>query len=395
MSKSSEPEVPELSVLKIDRARPGRKKPVRRLFPVLLLLLAAGVGAFFWLSPASRSAVQSAAPAFSAPSVGRTTASLVTDGQRLTVLSASGYVDAETRADVSPKITSRIIELNVTEGSRVKKGDVLARLDHTDLDAQLADTMADWENARIELERQRRLVGQGIAARSALDSAVAAEATRHAKANYVRALLDYTVLRAPFDGVVVAKRAHVGEAVSPYGAPGQGSSQASAIVTLIDFSSLYVGADVNESNLSRLTKDQPAEIILDAYPKHVYHGVLRQIIPSADRQKGTVKVKVTILDPDENILPDLSAKVSFTSESTRGREARASVEVARSALVTRDGQPGVWLLKGDAVTFRAVKKGAETESGVEIAEGLAGGESLAVPAPGAALADGMKVKVKE
>ena len=395
MSKSSEPEVPELSVLKIDRARSDRKKPVRRLVSVLLLLLVAGVGAFLWLSPASRSAVQSAAPAFTAPTVGRTTASLVTDGQRLTVLSASGYVDAETRADVSPKITSRITELNVTEGSRVKKGEVIARLDHTDLDAQLADTMADWENARIDLERQRRLVGQGIAARSALDSAVAAEATRHAKANYVRALLDYTVLRAPFDGVVVAKRAHVGEAVSPYGAPGQGSSQAAAIVTLVDFSSLYVGADVNEANLSRLSKEQPAEIVLDAYPKKVYHGVLRQIIPAADRQKGTVKVKVTFLDPDEKILPDLSAKVSFTSESTRGREARASVEVTRNALVTRDGQIGVWLLKGDAVAFRAVKKGAETESGVEITEGLAGGESLAVPAPGVTLTDGTKVKVKE
>lgn len=395
MSKSSEPEVPELSVLKIDRARSDRKKPVRRLVFVLLLLLVAGVGAFLWLSPASRSAVQSAAPAFTATTVGRTTAILVTDGQRLTVLSASGYVDAETRADVSPKITSRITELNVTEGSRVKKGDVLARLDHTDLDAQLADTMADWQNARIELERQRQLVGQGIAARAALDSAVAAEATRHAKANYVRALLDYTVLRAPFDGVVVAKRAHVGEAVSPYGAPGQGSSQAAAIVTLVDFSSLYVGADVNEANLSRLSKEQPAEIVLDAYPKTVYHGVLRQIIPAADRQKGTVKVKVTILDPDEKILPDLSAKVSFTSEQTRGRAARTAVEVARNALVARDGQAGVWLLKGDAVSFRAVKKGAETDSGVEIAEGLAGGESLAVPEPGTALADGMKVKVKQ
>lgn len=395
MSKSSEPDVPDLSILKIARARSDRKRPVRRLLPALALLVVAGAGAFFWLSPASRTAVQSAAPAFTAPSVGRTTANLVTSGQRLTVLSASGYVDAETRADVSPKITSRITELNVTEGSRVKKGDVLARLDHTDLDAQLADTMADWENARIDLERQRRLVGQGIAAHSALDAAVAAEATRRAKANYVRALLDYTVMRAPFDGVVVAKRAHVGEAVSPYGAPGQGSSQGAAIVTLVDFSSLYVGADVNESNLSRLSKEQPAEIVLDAYPKHVYHGVLRQIIPSADRQKGTVKVKVTILDPDDKILPDLSAKVSFTSESTRGREARTIVEVARNALVTREGQPGVWLLKGDAVTFRAVQKGAETESGVEIAEGLAGGESLAVPAPGATLADGMKVKVKE
>lgn len=395
MDKGSEPDGPDLSILKIDRARSERKRPVRRLLPVLGLLTAAGVGAFIGLSPASRTAIQSAAPAFTVPSVGRTTANLVTNGQRLTVLSATGYVDAEARADISPKITSRITELNVTEGSRVKKGDVLARLDHTDIDAQLADTVADWENSRIDLERQRRLVGQGIAARSALDAAVAAEATRRAKANYIRAQLAYTVLRAPFDAIVVAKRAHVGEAVSPYGAPGMGSSQGAAIVTLVDFSSLYVGADVNEANLSRLAKEQPAEIVLDAFPKHVYSGVLRQIIPSADRQKGTVKVKVTILDPDDKILPDLSAKVNFTSESTRGREARTIVEVPRNAVVTRDGQPGVWLLAADAVTFRAVKKGAETESGVEIAQGLTGGESLAVPPAGGALADGMKVKVKE
>ena len=104
---------------------------------------------------------------------------------------------------------------------------------------------------------------------------------------------------------------------------------------------------------------------------------------------------MTILDPDEKILPDLSAKVNFTSESTRGREARTSVEVTRNALVTREGQLGVWVLKGDSVIFRGVRKGAETETGVEIAEGLSGGESLAVPAPGATLQDGMKVKVKE
>ena len=331
---------PELSALRIERAAKRPRRLGRALAILALLLVLGAAGGYLWLSSRSHT-FSVTAPVLSALSVEKTSAAFVTDGQALTVLSASGYVDAETRADISPKITSRITELNVTEGSRVKKGEVIARLDHTDLDAQLADTMADWENARIDLERQRRLVAR--ASRPARPrSAVAAEATRHAKANYVRALLDYTVLRAPFDGVVVAKRAHVGEAVSPYGAPGQGSSQAAAIVTLVDFSSLYVGADVNEANLSRLSKEQPAEIVLDAYPKSVYHGVLRQIIPAADRQKGTVKVKVTILDPDEKILPDLSAKVSFTSEPTRGRAARTAVEVARKAARDTRRTGGVW-----------------------------------------------------
>ena len=386
--------VPELSVLKIERGRGVRRGGSRRLIPLILLLAIAGAAAFLWLEPRSRNAVRSAAPAFAVPVIERTTAARVTEGQRLTVLSATGYVDAETRADVSPKITSRITELNVTEGSRVKKGEVLARLDHTDLDAQLADNQADWENARIDLERQRRLVAQGVSAKAALDAAIAVEGTRRARVNYVKALLDYTVLRAPFDGVVVAKRAHVGEAVSPYGAPGQGSTGV-AIVTLVDFSSLYVGADVSEGNLSRLAKEQPAEIVLEAYPAHVYHGALRQIIPSADRQKGTVKVKVGILDPDDRILPDLSAKVSFTSESTQGRPPKSVVEVARSAVVTRDGQTGVWVLSGDVVAFRPVRVGAESTTGVEIVEGLAGGESLASPPAGVALADGARVKIRQ
>jgi HlyD family secretion protein len=390
------PDPPELSVLRINRQADSSRRRVLAWLSLAFLAVVLGGAAYLWLNPASRqAAARAAAPAFSAVPVEKVTALLLTEGQRLTLLSATGYVEAETRADVSPKITSRITEMTVTEGSRVKKGDVLARLDHTDLDAQLADATAEWENARADLERQKTLWGHGVASKSAYDAAVNLEASRRAKVRYVRALMDYTVLRAPFDGVVVAKRAHVGEAVSPYGQPGQGSQAGGAIVTLVDFASFYVGTDVNEANLARLSGKQPAEIVLDAYPDHVYHGTLKQIVPSADRQKGTVKVKVAIKDPDERILPDLSAKVSFTSESTEGREAKKHVEVPKSAVVARDGVSGVWLIASDRVSFRQVRVGRESDGALEILEGLKGGEELVAAASTPALSEGMRVKVRE
>ena len=152
-----------------------------------------------------------------------------------------------------------------------------------------------------------------------MDAAVAQEASTRAKVQYARALLDYTEIRAPFAGVVTAKRAFVGEAVSPFGSSPSGGGSGGAIVTLVEFSSLYVGADVNESNLGKLGPKQPAEITLDAVPDKTYHGHLRQIVPAADRQKGTVRVKVAFEDADDKILPDLSARVSFTVAPTQGK----------------------------------------------------------------------------
>ena len=159
---------------------------------------------------------------------------------------------------------------------------------------------------------------------------------------YVEALLDYTIIRAPFAGVITAKRAFVGEAVSPFGSSPSGGGSGGAIATIVEFSSLYVGADVNEANLSKLTKNQPAEITLDAVPDKVYHGRLRQIVPAADRQKATVRVKVAFLDADDRVLPDLSARVAFTAEPTQGKEARSRVVIPKAALTTVDGKSGVY-----------------------------------------------------
>jgi RND family efflux transporter MFP subunit len=281
----------------------------------------------------------------------------------------------------------------VTEGSRVKKGDVVARLDHTDLDAQLAEKRAAWVNARAELERQRSLYGQGLAPRATLDAAVASEAATRAAVGYVKALLDYTVIRAPFTGVVTAKRAFVGEAVSPFGSSPSGGGSGGAIVTLVEFSTLYVGADVNEANLSKLGPNQPAEITLDAVPDKTYHGFLRQIVPAADRQKATVRVKVAFLDADDKILPDLSARVSFTSQPTQGKTGRRRVLVPGSAVRTIGGKTGVFRIVDGRARFQPVRVGPETQGQVEILEGLAGGERLISTSSGE-IRDGDRVRVE-
>jgi RND family efflux transporter MFP subunit len=318
---------------------------------------------------------------------------LLTEGQATTVLSATGYVEAERKADLSPKITSRITELNVTEGSHVRTGEVVARLDHTDLDAQLAEKQASWVNAKAELERQRSLHAQGLSPKASLDAAVAAEATSRAAVRYVRALLDYTVIRAPFTGVVTAKRAFVGEAVSPFGSSPSGGGSGGAIVTLVEFTSLYVGADVNEANLSKLGPKQPAEIALDAVPDRTYHGYLRQIVPAADRQKATVRVKVAFQDADDRILPDLSARVSFTAEPTTGKTGRTRVMVPATAIRTVGGKKGVFRIVEGRAKFQPLRTGPETQGQVEVLEGLSGGEQLVSTSSGE-IRDGDRVRVE-
>lgn len=377
------PKSHDLSALRIQRDPEPRRGSRGWLLLAAVLAVVAGGGAYFVANQGLRPRTVEAA-----------TAAVVSEGQATTVLSATGYVEAERKADLSPKITSRITELNVTEGTRVKKGDIIARLDSTDLDAQLAEAQANWVNADAELKRQKSIFDQGLNTKSALDSAVAAEAATRARVRYVDALLDYTIIRAPFAGVITAKRAFVGEAVSPFGSSPSGGGSGGAIATIVEFSSLYVGADVNEANLSKLAKDQPAEISLDAVPNKTYHGRLRQIVPAADRQKATVRVKVAFLDPDDHVLPDLSARVAFTSESTAGREARTRIVVPKNALTTVDGKTGVFRLVDGRVRFTPVTPGDDVQGQVEIKQGLQGGERLAALTGGIQLKDGDRVRVE-
>ena len=382
MSSENPRPAPDLAALRIRREPEKTGRPKGLLFGGALLVVAIGVGAYFFAGRSLRPRTVEAV-----------TASLLTEGQATTVLSATGYVEAERKADLSPKITSRITELNVTEGSHVRTGEVVARLDHTDLDAQLAEKQASWVNAKAELERQRSLHAQGLSPKASLDAAVAAEATSRAAVRYVRALLDYTVIRAPFTGVVTAKRAFVGEAVSPFGSSPSGGGSGGAIVTLVEFTSLYVGADVNEANLSKLGPKQPAEIALDAVPDRTYHGYLRQIVPAADRQKATVRVKVAFQDADDRILPDLSARVSFTAEPTTGKTGRTRVMVPATAIRTVGGKKGVFRIVEGRAKFQPLRTGPETQGQVEVLEGLSGGEQLVSTSSGE-IRDGDRVRVE-
>jgi HlyD family secretion protein len=373
----------DLSALRIPRDPEPRSGVRGWLLLGAVLVVAAGVAAYL-----------AAGRGLRPKKVEVVTASVVTEGQATTLLSATGYVEAERKADLSPKITSRITELNVTEGTRVKKGDVIARLDSTDLDAQLAEARANWVNAQAELARQRNLFEQGLNTKSALDTSVANEAANHARVRYVEALLDYTIIRAPFSGVITAKRAFVGEAVSPFGSSPSGGGSGGAVATIVEFSSLYVGADVNEANLSKLAKNQPAEITLDAVQDKVFHGRLRQIVPAADRQKATVRVKVAFLDADDRVLPDLSARVAFTTEPTQGKEARSRVVIPKAALTTVDGKTGVFRIVEGKAVFTPVTAGGDVQGQVEVAQGLQGGERLISLAGGMQLKDGDRVRAE-
>ena len=379
------PKPHDLSALRIHR-EPAEKRGVPKglLLFGAILVVAAGAAAYLLSGRGLRPR-----------KVEIVTASVVTEGQATTVLTATGYVEAERKADLSPKITSRIVELNVTEGTRVKKGDVIARLDSTDLDAQLAEAKANWVNAQAELDRQNNVFAQGITTKSALDAATASEAATRARVRYVEALLDYTIIRAPFTGVITAKRAFVGEAVSPFGSSPSGGGSGGAIATLVEFSSLYVGADVNEANLSKLAKNQPAEITLDAVPDKTYHGRLRQIVPAADRQKATVRVKVAFLDGDDRVLPDLSARVAFTAEPTQGKEARSRVVVPKATITQVDGKTGVFRLVDGRAKFTPVTTGGDVQGQIEITQGLQGGERLISLAGGAPIQDGVRVRVEQ
>ena len=383
MSLEREKMPADLSALRI-RREPEKARGMRGwLLLAAILIVAAGAAAYFLAGRSLRG-----------KTVETVAASIVTEGQATTLLSATGYVEAERKADLSPKITSRITQLNVTEGTRVKKGDVIARLDHTDLDAQLADAQASWVNAQAELARQKALRSEGLSPQSTVDVAIAQEASTRAKVQYARALLDYTEIRAPFTGVVTAKRAFVGEAVSPFGSSPSGGGSGGAIVTLVEFSSLYVGADVNESNLSKLGGNQPAEITLDAVPDKTYHGHLRQIVPAADRQKGTVRVKVAFDDADEKILPDLSSRVSFTAAPTQGKSSRARVLIPKAALATRDGKSGVFRIVEGRAKFQQVETGGDVQGQVEVTKGLQGGETLISQPEKSEIRDGDKVRVE-
>jgi RND family efflux transporter MFP subunit len=328
------------------------------------------------------------------------------------LLTASGYVVARRQAVVSAKIQGRLTELRVEEGSAVKEGQLIARLESDDFAARVQQAEAGVARAQADLAEQRRqlklaagLAAQDLgsddaeeAAQSRVRIAQATVAQADASLALARAQLEDTVIRAPFDGVVVKKMAEVGESVAPIPPGVNLSTSSGAIVALADLATLEVEADVSESNVARLAPEQPAEVTVEAFPQDRYDAVLRQIIPTADRTKATVQVKVTILEADERLKPEMSARVTFLENAAAPptgdqAEARPVVTVPVQAVVARGGQSVVFEVRDGTVRMRPVVLAGQRDGRAVVTEGLSGGEIL-VAAPPQGLSDGDAVRVE-
>lgn len=369
----------DLSSLRIERDRP----PPRKRFVWPLIVMSALVALLFVIL-----LVQ-----FGSPEVSTTRVSLVTPSQASTVLTASGYIVARSKAEISPKSVGRIAWINLEEGQIVRKGELVARLENQELFAQRSETLANLANARRELARQKMLFSRGISTKQSLDNAETQVRVFESQLRFIDEQIRNTEIYAPIDGVVTVKKAFLGETVTPQGFGGAGSAGATFAV-IVDLNSLEMEADINEQNLGKLILGMPAEVILDAYPNHPYKARLRQIVPTADRQKGSVKVKVELLDKDEKVLPEMSCRVSFLNPEDLMDNGRLKVMIPTSSLIDDSGKKGVFLVEKDRVYFRPVTLGYTVGSQVEVKEGLSGGEEIVIEPNGLHLKDGQKIKRK-
>jgi len=378
----------------------------RRWLPIILIItvIAIAVATFVFMRSSKSVAVSTA------------TARAAETGTSATVLNASGYVEPRRRATVASKITGRVTEVLVDEGMRVETGQILARLDDADARRRTDATRSNREVARASLEeikvnladaqrrfrRTQELHEDGVASEQDLDSATAAvdalgaqlavaqrnlDAAEAQLAVAVQDLENYTI-RAPFAGIAVSKEAQPGEMVAPVFAGGGGIS------TIVDMTSLEIEVDVNESYIARVAPGQPAEAILDAYPGWRIPATVRTIIPTADRQKATVKVRLTFDELDPRILPDMGVKVAFRETAEEIDDApRALCIIPRAAVINEGDRRLVFAVNGEKVERRAVSVGREFGSEIEILAGLSAGALVVVEGP-ESLEDGQKIKIQ-
>lgn len=396
----------ELASLRLEHDAPSRRR-----WPVVVVLLAAlvlGAGIYLWRAD----------PRLNAIEVETVLASVATPQQTSAgspILTASGYVVARRKAVVSAKIQGRLSWLKVEEGSRVREGEMIARLESADFEASVQVARSNLQHAEADLQENqrqariaRRLSEQNVGSRDAMDAAQsrvnlaeAVVAQDRANLQFAQAQLQNTYILAPFSGIVVKKMAEVGESVAPIPPGVNISTSSGAIVALADLDTLEVEADVAESNVARLGTHQPAEVVVEAFPDRAYKAVLRQVIPTADRTKATVQVKVTILDKDKNLKPEMSAKVTFleaakTPSRSRGKEAvpaASTISIPADAITTRDGKSVVFEVRDGKALQREIKPGAEWRGKALVTEGLAGSETL-IAHPPEKLKDGDSVRVK-
>ena len=408
---------PSLAALRIDRSAAPLKRRRRQWPWVLGALVIAGAAAALLVprkTPVQVSAVLAAYPS-----------------QQYADLTASGYVVAQRRAAVASKGTGRLIELTVREGSVVKQGDLIGRLDASDVQAALAATQAgvaqsqaakaqaeaalgqgraELANAEVELRRQQALQAQGFislqavdaaerraaVARSALGAQQAAIATAQAGIAQAQAQVRVqqvnqanTEIRAPFDGVVLVKNANVGDMITPFSSA---SGTSGAVVTMADMATLEVEADVSESNVARVKPEQPVEITLDALPDVRFRGTVARIVPTVDRAKATVMTKIRFEALDARILPEMSAKVSFLSRPATPEDQKPVIAVNPKAIAQRDGKAVVFRLNGETVQAVPVTLGRKIGDLQELTgTALKSGERVVLSPPDALKAGALVV----
>jgi HlyD family secretion protein len=431
----SESPAGDLARLRIDR----NAAPRRRWVPWAIAVVVCGAAAAVY--PTARAYVaQRQAPEVE---VARATQVVPTasGSTELPVLVATGYVVARHSSDVGVKVGGRIARLRFEEGTRVRKGEIIAEIEHADIDAQLeasrravteseallAQSVAARDEDLRNLERQRQLMKDGITTTAALTGAEATAAVSAARVRSADAViasakarvrvaeeaLENTNVRAPFNGVVIKKRAEVGETVSPFGVAGQATREGGAIATIADLGELEVQTEVSENSVAKLTAEMPAEVKLQAYQDQPFRGKLRQIFPSADRAKSIVEVRVSILNPDVHVKPEMTASVTFQERHDRDRSATGSasggdrmsvgstsdgnrmpiVLVPKRAVTETAGRSHVWVVSAGTASRRPVTLGAERIDQVEVRTGVVPGEAVIVNPP-PTLADRGLVRVK-
>jgi HlyD family secretion protein len=419
----------KLSELRIDPTQRRTSRPWRRAFAAVGLLALAGILVLVGLSglgiaPESARALMPWA-ALAAPKVTTTRVVLRKEGGATPgsgVLTANGYVVARQRAAVSARGTG-LLESRIADiGDHVKQGQEIARIEHAREEVQLqaaknrlavaegnlAEEQTELAIAAKELERQKRLRQQGIATEQTFDDAEARVNRSQAKIRSLGAELaatrtaveaanvelEYTIVRAPFDGTVLTKDAEVGEIVAPISVGGVNAR--GSIVTIANLKDLEVEVDVSEAYISRIRPKLSAQVLLDAYPDHPYRGVVRQIVPAANREKAAVQVKVTILDSDERSLPEMGAKVTFLEVALPEKtgEIKSALHVDSRAVRKSGSGPYLLAVKDGKLESRSVELGKQQGQEVEILRGVVEGEAVVLEGP-EKLESGTAVNVQE
>jgi HlyD family secretion protein len=396
---------PTLDDLRIERAPRKDSSSRIRWIIVVVLLLTAGLGAWYFTRPAKLNVRTVLARETSSP------------GAQRTVLNASGYVTARRSATVSSKVTGKVVEVFFEEGLKVKEGQVLARLDDTNVkaslqlaEAQLESSKKSLEETRVrvkeadsELRRVANLLKNKIATDADFDHAEATELALKAKLEQQKAdvivaerqvgswqqQLEDTIIRAPFSGVVTSKNAQPGEMISPISAGG--GFTRTGICTIVDMSSLEIEVDVNESYINRVEAGQPVEAVLDAYPDWKIPCKVIAIIPTADRQKATVKVRVGFDKLDPRILPEMSVKVGFHDAPAATPVTQRSVTLPKSALHQVQGRDVVLVVSNGRAERRPVTVHTAFNDEISVTAGVAAGERVVIDAP-PGIADGAIVR---